>query len=121
MQNAFDDVVAVTGVLFAVFYILTALATVVYYRRRVASSAWDAFSLGALPAAAAGFLGWIVVKSLQAAPAAQIDQVSVLSPRCSQAPSPRQVDSPARSGACSDLAELIIRAEPAAATGRQRS
>jgi amino acid transporter len=72
VQNAFDDVVAVTGVLFAVFYILTALATVVYYRRRVASSAWDAFSLGVLPAAAAGFLGWIVVKSLQAAPAAQI-------------------------------------------------
>jgi len=65
-------VVAVTGLLFAVFYILTALATVVHYRRRVASSAWDAFSLGVLPTAAAGFLGWIVVRSLQAAPGRQI-------------------------------------------------
>jgi uncharacterized membrane protein len=29
-------------------------------------------NLGVLPLAAAGFLGWIMVKSLQAAPAAQI-------------------------------------------------
>src|ERR1700733_12320405 len=40
VQNAFDDVVAVTGLLFAVFYILTALATLAYYRRRVLTSAW---------------------------------------------------------------------------------
>src|ERR1051326_4825884 len=33
VQNAFNDVVAVTGLLFAIFYILTALATIVYYRR----------------------------------------------------------------------------------------
>ena len=32
----------------------------------------DAVILGVLPLAAAGFLGWIMVKSLQAAPAAQI-------------------------------------------------
>src|ERR1022692_1946438 len=32
VQNAFNDVVAVTGLLFAIFYILTALATIVYYR-----------------------------------------------------------------------------------------
>jgi amino acid transporter len=72
VQNAFDDVVAVTGLLFAVFYILTALATLAYYRRRVVTSAWDALILGLLPAGAAGFLGWIVVKSLQAAPAPQL-------------------------------------------------
>ena len=72
VQNAFDDVVAVTGLLFAVFYILTALATLAYYRRRLLTSAWDALILGLLPAGAAGFLGWIVVKSLQTAPAAQI-------------------------------------------------
>ena len=35
VQNAFNDVVDVTGLLFAAFYILTALATIVYYRRRV--------------------------------------------------------------------------------------
>jgi amino acid transporter len=72
VQNAFNDVVAVTGLLFAVFYILTALATIVYYRRRVFTSVWDALILGILPLGAAGFLAWIVVKSLQAAPATQI-------------------------------------------------
>jgi amino acid transporter len=72
VQGAFNDVVAVAGLLFAVFYILTALATVVYYRRRVVRSAWDALVLGILPVAAAGFLVWILAKSLQAAPAAQI-------------------------------------------------
>jgi amino acid transporter len=72
VQNAFNDVVAVTGLLFAVFYILTALATIVYYRRRVFTSVWDALILGILPLGAAGFLAWIVVKSLQTAPATQI-------------------------------------------------
>jgi amino acid transporter len=72
VQNAFDDVVAVAGLLFAVFYILTALATIVYYRRRVVSNVKDAIVLGVLPVAAAVFLGWIVVRSLQAAPSAQL-------------------------------------------------
>lgn len=72
VQKAFDDVVAVTGLLFAVFYILTALATLAYYRRRLMTSARDALLLGILPLAAAVFLGWIVVKSLQSAPASQI-------------------------------------------------
>jgi amino acid transporter len=72
VQNAFDDVVAVTGLLFAIFYILTALATLVYYRRRVLTSGWDALILGILPTGAAGFLAWIVARSLQAAPAPQV-------------------------------------------------
>jgi amino acid transporter len=72
VQNAFNDVVDVTGLLFAVFYILTALATIVYYRRRVFTNIKEAVILGVLPLAAAGFLGWIVVKSLQTAPATQI-------------------------------------------------
>jgi amino acid transporter len=72
VQNAFNDVVDVTGLLFAVFYILTALATIVYYRRRVFTNVKEAVILGILPLAAAGFLGWIVVKSLQTAPATQI-------------------------------------------------
>jgi hypothetical protein len=62
----------VTGLLFAVFYILTALAAIVYYWNRVTASAPDALILGILPAAAAAFLAWILVKSLLAAPAAQI-------------------------------------------------
>ncbi len=72
VQNAFDDVVDVTGLLFAIFYILTAIATMVYYRRRVFTNIRDCVVLGILPIGAAVFLGWIVVKSLDGAPASQI-------------------------------------------------
>jgi amino acid transporter len=71
VQNAFNDVIDVTGLLFAIFYVLTALATIVYYRRRVISSFWDLLILGVLPLGAAGFLGWMFVKSLQTAPWSQ--------------------------------------------------
>ncbi len=71
VQDAFDDVVAITGLLFSVFYILTALATIVYYRRRLAASPRDGLMLGVLPIASAVFLAWIVVKSLQEAPGSQ--------------------------------------------------
>ncbi len=73
VEGAFDDVVYITGLLFAVFYILTALATMVYYRRRIFSSVWDAITLGILPLAAAGFLVWMVEQYLQtSAPAGQV-------------------------------------------------
>jgi amino acid transporter len=72
VQNAFTDVIDVTGLLFSVFYILTALAAMTYYRRRIASSGWDFVGIGILPLAAAVFLGWILVKSLLAAPASQL-------------------------------------------------
>src|SRR5437016_987283 len=55
-QNAFNDVIAVTGQLFAIFYIMTALAMIVYYRRRIFSNAREALILGILPLGAAGFL-----------------------------------------------------------------
>jgi amino acid transporter len=71
VQNAFNDVIAVTGFLFSIFYILTALAAVVYYRRRIFLSVWDTLSLAILPLGAAGFLGWVLVKSLMGAQAAQ--------------------------------------------------
>ena len=71
VQNAFTYVVDVTGLLFGIFYILTALATIVFYRRRLFSTAKDALLLGILPVGAAGFLGWIVVKSMLSAPAAE--------------------------------------------------
>jgi heme A synthase len=70
-QNAFNDVIAVTGQLFAIFYIMTALATMVYYRRRVLGHARDALILGVLPLGAAGFLGWMLVRSLQNSPSTQ--------------------------------------------------
>jgi amino acid transporter len=67
VQNAFYDVIDVTGLLFAIFYIFTALATVVYYRRRVFGGLWDFLILGLLPLGAAGFLGWMFVESLKTA------------------------------------------------------
>jgi amino acid transporter len=70
-QNAFDAVVDVSGLLFAAFYILTALATMTYYRRRVLGSGRDFVVLGLLPLGAAGFLGWIIWQSACTAPAAQ--------------------------------------------------
>lgn len=67
VQAAFGDVIAVAGLLFSVFYILTALATVTYYRRRLGNFK-DLITVGILPAAAAGFLGWIFVRSVELAP-----------------------------------------------------
>jgi amino acid transporter len=72
VQSAFNDLIAITGLLYAGFYVLTALAASVYYRRRVLASAMDALTLGALPLAAAGFLVWLLAQSVQTAPAPQL-------------------------------------------------
>ena len=72
LANAFDDAIAITALLYAAFYIFTALAAVISYWRRVFSSVLDAVTLGVLPLGAAGFLGWILVKSLQVAPTPQL-------------------------------------------------
>jgi len=71
VQGAFDDVVNVSGLLFAAFYILTALATMAYYRRRALASVRNALELAVGPLAAAGFLGWIIYRSVQQAPPGQ--------------------------------------------------
>jgi amino acid transporter len=71
VQDAFSTVVDTSGLLFGAFYILTALATIVYYRRRLVRSVWDALILGILPIAAALFLGWIIVKSMQGSEASE--------------------------------------------------
>lgn len=72
VANVFEDVIAVVGLLYIAFYILTAFAAIVYYRRRIFSSAWDALMVALLPLASCAFLCWVLVKSLQGAPAAQI-------------------------------------------------
>jgi amino acid transporter len=72
VANAFTAVIDVSGLLFGSFYILTAFATVVYYRRRVYTNAWDALILGILPVGAAGFLVWIIYESVKDAPASQV-------------------------------------------------
>jgi len=72
VANVFTDLINVTGILYASFYSLTALSAIVYYRRRVFSNAFDAVVIGILPFAAAGFLVWIMIRSLQASPASQL-------------------------------------------------
>jgi len=67
VENAFNDVIAVTGFLFSIFYILTALAAMTYYRRRITGSPWDFVTVGLLPLGAALFLGWVFVLSFSRA------------------------------------------------------
>jgi len=71
VATVFGDVINITGILYAFFYVLTAFAAMTYYRRRVFSNIWDGLLVGILPLAAAGFLIWIVVKSLGTAPWSQ--------------------------------------------------
>ena len=61
---AFTALVAGTGILFASYYILTGLAMIAHYRRRVFSSPVGAVVDGLLPLAAAAFLGWIIEQSM---------------------------------------------------------
>jgi amino acid transporter len=71
VQNAFTAVIDTSGLLFGAFYILTALATMAYYRRRIFTNLWDTLILGILPLAAAVFLAWIIYKSCLSAPTSQ--------------------------------------------------
>jgi amino acid transporter len=71
VQNTFSYVLNNTGILYATFYCVTALAAVVYYRRRVMSNWRDMLTIGLLPVAAVVFLAYIAVKSILTAPAAQ--------------------------------------------------
>jgi amino acid transporter len=72
IANAFIQLIDVTGLLYAAFYILTAMSTMVYFRRRIVSRAGDLVLVGILPLAAAVFLAWLLIKSLLAAPAPQL-------------------------------------------------
>jgi len=71
VQNAFYDVIDVTGFLFSIFYIMTALAAMAYYRRRIFRGFADFISVGLLPAGAAVFLAWVLVQSMRGVPAVQ--------------------------------------------------
>jgi amino acid transporter len=72
VANAFTDLIDVTGLLYAGFYVLTAISAMVYFRRRIVSNTWDLVLVGVLPVCAAAFLVWLLVKSLLAAPASQL-------------------------------------------------
>jgi amino acid transporter len=71
VANAFNYVLDNTGILYAAFYCITALAAIVYYRRRALSNWREALTIGILPLASVIFLGWVSVKSMFTAPAAQ--------------------------------------------------
>jgi amino acid transporter len=71
VQNAFGYVLDNTGILYATFYCITALAAMTYYRRKILSNFRDAITLGLLPLASIVFLAWVAIKSIFGAPAAQ--------------------------------------------------
>jgi amino acid transporter len=67
LQSAFDNIIAILGDLLAILYILTTAAALTYYRRRIIASWWDLLIVGVLPLGAAGFLGYILYRSLSSA------------------------------------------------------
>jgi amino acid transporter len=64
VSGAFDTVVASVGVLFAVFYAFTGIATTWYYRAMLRRSAGDVLLIGVLPLGGAAALLYIAVKSI---------------------------------------------------------
>jgi amino acid transporter len=72
IASAFSNLINATGQLYIAFYLLTVLAAMFYYRRRIFSRPGDAIMIGILPIAAGVFLGWILVKSLLATAAPQL-------------------------------------------------
>jgi amino acid transporter len=66
VADAFNTIVATTGVLYGAFYAISAVTNTWYYRSQLRSGAGNLISVGLLPLAAAGFLVWIIVKSVAA-------------------------------------------------------
>jgi hypothetical protein len=65
VQDSFTTVVSVDGLLFALYYGLTGIATAVYYRNFAVSSPWTLVQLAVFPLAAAGSLAYIIVRSVE--------------------------------------------------------
>jgi amino acid transporter len=65
VQDSFTTVVSVDGLLFALYYALTGIATAVYYRKLAVTGPWNLIQLAVFPLAAAGFLVYIVVRSVE--------------------------------------------------------
>ena len=65
VQDSFTTVVSVDGLLFALYYALTGIATAVYYRKLAVRSPWSIVQLAVFPLAAAGFLAYIIVRSVE--------------------------------------------------------
>jgi amino acid transporter len=67
VASAFNDIIALLGDFLAILYILTTLAALTYYRRRIIASWRDAIIVGVLPLGAAGFLGWVLDQNISSA------------------------------------------------------
>ena len=65
VANAINDLVAVSGFLYSLFYAITGLAAFWFYRKLVTKSAKDALLLGLLPLAGAALLLWVAFKGGQ--------------------------------------------------------
>ena len=64
VQSSFDTIVAVDGLLFALFYAFTGVATVVYFRKLAVTGAWNVVSLLLFPLISAVFLFYVVMRSI---------------------------------------------------------
>jgi amino acid transporter len=71
-DNIFSDVVGVSGLLFSIFYVMTGLAMMVYYRSRIFSSVMDFITIGLLPAASIVLLGWVFAKTITQVPPGEV-------------------------------------------------
>lgn len=83
VASAFSTIVATTGVLYALFYSVSALANTWHYRSRLRANVKDAAIIGVLPIAAVAFLLWISVKSiLDFSPGAQWTLAAIAGSGC---------------------------------------
>jgi amino acid transporter len=64
LQTSFNTVVSVDGLLFALFYALTGIATAVYFRKLAMRSVWNFILVALFPIAAAAFLAYIMYRSV---------------------------------------------------------
>jgi amino acid transporter len=64
VQTSFDTIVAVDGLLFALFYAFTGVTMVVYFRRTATTGPRNAITLLAIPLISTAFLFYIVWKSV---------------------------------------------------------
>ena len=72
LANIFSDVVGVSGLLFTIFYVMTGLAMMVYYRSRIIGSVTDFLTIGLLPLASIILLGWVFEKTIVQVPRGEL-------------------------------------------------
>jgi amino acid transporter len=77
--SAIGNVIDVTGWLYGSFYLLTVLAAIAYFRRRIFTRFGDALTVGILALGAVAFLGWAIWNSIaQAANAVRYSFAGVI-------------------------------------------